>query len=212
MTTIAILGSGRVATSLASGLATAGHRLTIGARQPAEAQSRWQRPEVEFALPAEAVAAAEIVFNATPGDTSLERLGALAEPLAGKLLVDVANATGRDGEGRPSGLLYPSDSLAERLQAALPATRVVKTLNTMLAPVMSNPRLLAATPTAFLSGNDAQAKAAVRSLLADMGWEDGAMLDLGGIQTARGPEAVMLMVPDIMRASGFKPFAVAVAR
>ena len=192
--------------------AAAGHRLTIGARQPEEARSRWQGPAAEFAIPAEAIAAAEVVFNATPGDTSVERLGALAEPLAGKLLVDVANATSRDGAGRPNGLLYPSDSLAERLQAVLPATCVVKTLNTMLAPVMSNPHLLTAMPTAFLSGNDAQAKVMVRSLLADMGWEDGAVLDLGGIETARGPEAVMLMVPDIMRASGFKPFAVAIAR
>ncbi len=212
MTTIAILGSGRVAASLAVGLARAGHRLTIGARQPEEARSRWQGPAAEFATPAEAAAAAAVVFNATPGDTSVERLSALADALAGKLLVDVANATGRDEAGRPSGLLYPSDSLAERLQAALPAARVVKTLNTMLAPVMSNPRLLAVMPTAFLSGNDADAKAAVRSLLADMGWEDGAMLDLGGIETARAPEAMILMTSAIVRAFGFKPFALAIAR
>jgi hypothetical protein len=212
MTTIAILGSGRVAASLASGLAKTGHRIVIGAREPENAQVAWRGPEVRFDRPCGVIAAAEIVFNATPGDTSLERLGAMAEALAGKLLVDVANATSRDREGRPSGLLYPSDSLAERLQAALPATHVVKTLNTMLAPVMSNPRMLAASPTAFLSSDDAQAKATVRSLLADMGWEDEWMLDLGGIETARGPEAVMLMVPDIMRASGFKPFAISIAR
>ena len=212
MTTIAILGSGRVATSLATGLAKAGHQPVIGVRKPAEAQAAWQGPQARFVTHAEAIAAAAVVFNATPEDTSLERLGAMADALAGKLLVDVANATGRDSDGRPSGLLYPTDSLAERLQAALPATHVVKALNTMLAPVMSNPGLLAAAPTVFLSGNDAGAKAAVRSLLADMGWEDGRVLDLGGVETARGPEAVMLMVPDIMRASGFKPFAVSIAR
>ena len=212
MTTIAILGSGRVATSLATGLAKAGHQLTIGAREPETARAAWQGPEAPFDRHGGAIAAAEVVVNATPGDTSLERLGAMAGALTDKLLIDVANATGRDAQGRPSGLLYPADSLAERLQAALPATRIVKTLNTMLAPVMSDPRMLAATPTAFLSGDDAQAKTTVRTLLTDLGWEDGWMLDLGGIETARGPEAVMLMVPDIMRASGFRPFAVSIAR
>lgn len=89
---------------------------------------------------------------------------------------------------------------------------MVKTLNTMLAPVMSNPGLLSASPTVFLSGDDPEAKATARALLAGMGWPEAAMLDLGGVQTARGPEAVMLMVPDIMKASGFTPFAISVAR
>ncbi len=135
----------------------------------------------------------------------------MAGALTGKVLVDVANATGRDAQGRPSGLLYPTDSLAERLQAALQATHVVKTLNTMLAPVMSSPGTLAAPPTVFLSGNDAAARTIVRSLLAGMGWNDDWILDLGGIETARGPEAIMLLVPDIMKARGFRPFAVSIA-
>lgn len=94
----------------------------------------------------------------------------------------------------------------------MPKTCAVKTLNTMLTPVISDPAMLGTPATVFLSGDDAVAKAVVRGVLADMGWSDGAMLDLGGIASARGPEAVMLLVPDIMKASGFKPFAVAVAR
>lgn len=209
--TIAILGSGRVATSLATGLARAGHRLLIGVRAPGEPRS-WNGPEVTFVSHEEAIGAAGIVINATPGGTSLERLGAMAGALSGKLLIDVANATGRDERGAPSGLLYPTDSLAERLQAALPNTRVVKTLNTMLAPVMSDPAMLAGSPTVYLSGNDADAKATARALLVDLGWQGAQILDLGGIETARGPEAVMLLVADVMKAIGFKPFAVSPVR
>ncbi len=209
--TIAILGSGRVAASLAAGLARNGREIVIGVRNNEGAKS-WSGPAVRFASHREAIAAADIVFNATPGDTSLERLAAVADALAGKLLVDVANATGRDERGAPSGLLYPNDSLAERLQAVLPETRVVKTLNTMLAPVMSNPAMLVGTPTVYLSGNDAHAKATVRALLVDMSWQDTQVLDLGGIETARGPEAVMLLVTDVMKATGFKPFAVSPVR
>ena len=209
--TIAILGSGRVATSLASGLARAGHQIIIGVRDTDDART-WNGPEVRFVNHPEAIAAADVVFNATPGDTSVERLEALADSLTGKLLVDIANATGRDERGAPSGLLYPTDSLAERLQAALPQTRVVKTLNTMLAPVMSNPAILTGSATAYLSGNNSDAKATVRALLVDMGWQDAHVLDLGGIETARGPEAVMLLVTDVMKATGFKPFAVSPVR
>lgn len=212
MTAIAILGSGRVAASLAAALARAGHRLTMGTRDQVEAQSRWQGPTVTFAAPGAAAEASDIVFNATPGDTSIERLTGIADALAGKILVDVANASRRNEAGVPEGLLYPSDSLAERLQAALPATRLVKTLNTVLSPVMDNPGILAAAPTAFLSGNEADAKAQVRLLLADMGWLDEWVVDLGGIETARGPEAVILMMPGIIRAFGLKPFAISVAR
>lgn len=127
------------------------------------------------------------------------------------MLVDVANATGRDEQGNPNGLLYPTGSLAERLQKELLATRVVKTLNTMLAPVMNDPAAFDAAPTAFLSGDDAAAKAQVRALLADMGWQDGWIRDLGGIATARKPEAIILLVSDAIKARGFKPFAVAIA-
>ncbi len=208
-TTLAVLGAGRVATSLATGLVKAGHDVIIGVRQPDTVKS-WTGPQVSFAGLLEAIAASDIIFNATPGYTSVESLTAMAGALTGKVLVDVANATGRDTHGRPNGLLYPTDSLAERLQAALPQTHVVKTLNTMLAPVMSNPGELATSPTAFLSGNDVTAKTIVRSLLAEMGWKDDWILDLGGIETARGPEAVMLLVPDIIRARGFRPFSVSV--
>lgn len=209
--TIAILGSGRVATSLAAGLAKAGHRLVIGVRVPDDVRA-WTGPDVTFVTHEEAIRAAAVVFNATPGDTSVERLGAMTEALAGKVLVDVANATGRDERGAPSGLLYPGDSLAERLQAALPQTHVVKTLNTMLAPVMSDPTMLAGSPTVYLSGDDADAKTTVRALLVDLGWKDAQVLDLGRIATARGPEAVMLLVTDVMKATGFKPFAVSPVR
>lgn len=210
MTAIAILGSGRVAASLATGLKRGGHDITIGTRRPDDARADWKGPEVTFATPASAIAGSEIIFNATPGDTSVERLSALAGSLAGKLLVDVANATIRDAAGGVDALIYPGDSLAERLQAALPATSVVKTLNTMLAPVMSDPGLLSASPSVFLSGDDADAKDVVRGLLADMGWATGQMIDLGGIASARGPEAVMLMVSGVMRAVGFRPVALSI--
>ncbi|MGW1268730.1 NADPH-dependent F420 reductase [Streptomyces sp. NPDC002491] len=198
MTMIAVLGNGRVGGSLALALARAGHDVTVADRSPGSA--------------ADAVRAAQIVVNATPGAGSLERLVALREELRGKILVDVSNATVDGPDGLPAGLLYPGSSLAEQLQEALPGTHVVKTLNTMLYTVMTAPAALSQTPTAFLSGTDPDAKQVVRGLLADLGWQQEWVTDLGGIVTARAAEAAILFVPHVIRADGFAPFAVSITR
>jgi predicted dinucleotide-binding enzyme len=211
MSTIAVLGSGRVATTLANGLAAAGHKVTIGSRDPETTAANRADHDVAVAGIAEAVAEADVVINATPGETAVERLGALQAELAGRILVDVANATTRTADGVPGGLVYPGSSLGQRLQEALPRTRVVKTLNTMLFSVMADPGSLQTAPTAFLSGDDDDAKSVVRGLLHDLGWDDEHILDLGGIRSAEGVEAVMLLVPDLVKARGFRPFAITVA-
>jgi predicted dinucleotide-binding enzyme len=107
--------------------------------------------------------------------------------------------------------LYPNSSVAEHLQRALPGTHVVKTLNTMLFTVMTDPRGLTTPPTAFLSGNDPTAKATATGLLAELGWPLPWIEDLGDITTARGPEAVVLLVPHVIRSRGLKPFALSLA-
>ncbi len=212
MNRIGILGTGRVATALATRLASTGHDVMIGTRNVAESSARWTGPAVTFATHSQTAREVPLLINATPGDTSLERLGALREELEGKILVDVSNATRRGADGLPAGLLYPDSSLAEHLQQALPGTRVVKTLNTMLFTVMVDPRGLTVPPTAFLSGNDGGAKAAVRELLHALGWPPAWLEDLGDISTARGTEALMLLVPHLVRSRGFAPFALTVAR
>ncbi|MEV7169770.1 NAD(P)-binding domain-containing protein [Streptomyces sp. NPDC093224] len=198
MSTIAVLGKGRVGGSLAAALTGAGHEVSMADSTPGAAAS--------------AARAARIVVNATPGADSLERLAALREELRGKILVDVSNATVDGPDGLPADLLYPGSSLAERLQEALPATYVVKTLNTMLYPVMTAPAILAQAPDAFLSGDDAEAKQTVRDLLVDLGWSKEWITDLGGIRTARATEAAILFVPHVIRSHGFTPFAISVAR
>ncbi|MGX1368585.1 putative dinucleotide-binding enzyme [Streptomyces canus] len=198
MTMIAVLGNGRVGGGLALALTRAGHEVTVADRSPGSA--------------ADAARTARVVINATPGARSVERLAALREELRGKILVDVSNATVDGPDGLPAELLHPGSSLAELLQEALPDTRVVKTLNTMLHTVMTAPAALSQTPTAFLSGQDPQAKEVVRGLLADLGWQREWVTDLGGIETARATEAAVLFVPHVIRSSGFAPFAVSITR
>ncbi|HMH93739.1 MAG TPA: NAD(P)-binding domain-containing protein [Streptosporangiaceae bacterium] len=187
---LGILGTGKVAQTLAQHWSAAGHDITFGSRKPAEAGA----PGAPVASLAGAVAGSDVVVNATPGSVSLavaQSIGAAA--FAGKVLVDVANANTPSLE-----LVYPNSSLAEKLQAALPAARVVKTLNTAAMSVLTEPASLPPS-SVFVSGDDAGAKATVTSLLADLGWPDGSVVDLGPITSARGPEHYFLMFAAIMQ-------------
>jgi 8-hydroxy-5-deazaflavin:NADPH oxidoreductase len=187
---LGILGTGQVAQTLAQHWSAAGHDITFGSRKPAEADALG----APVASPADAVAGSDVVVNATPGSASLAVVQAIgAAAFAGKVLVDVANANTPSFE-----LVYPNSSLAEKLQAALPAARVVKTLNTAAMSVLTEPASLPPS-SVFVSGDDAGAKAVVTSLLTDLGWPDGSVIDLGPIASARGPEHYFLMFAAIMQ-------------
>ncbi|MCQ4044707.1 NADPH-dependent F420 reductase [Streptantibioticus rubrisoli] len=215
MTSIGILGTGRVGANLARKLAATGHHVVLGRRNPKErtaAPAENADPRISFTDQRTTARTTDIVINATPGDSALDRLTDLRTELAGKILIDVSNATRDTDDGLPGDLCYPGSSLAEQLQAALPDTRVVKTLNTMLFTVMTHPETLATPPTVYLSGNDEHAKKTVTDLLGDLGWQPAWIEDLGDITTARATEAMILVVPHLLRRHGFKPFAVSLAR
>jgi predicted dinucleotide-binding enzyme len=170
---VAILGSGNVTRALTQKLNAAGHVLIVGSRDPHDPSVRdWaQQAGVRLAPLRAASAQAEVAINATPGQASLDSLRPLAPALAGKVLIDIANAVETGPDGLATSLLYPGGSLAEELQRALPDTKVVKTLNTMgPASLMADPTSLLAPLTAFLSGDDTDAKTLVTGLLNQLGW------------------------------------------
>ncbi|AEN13004.1 MULTISPECIES: NAD(P)-binding domain-containing protein [unclassified Streptomyces] len=214
MTSIGILGTGRVGTNLAGKLSSAGHHVTLGGRSPKDPTDRaaGAASRITFADQRTTARTADIVINATPGDSSLDRLTDLRTELSGKILVDVSNATRDADDGLPGELCHPGSSLAEKLQAALPGTHVVKTLNTMLFMVMTAPETLGTPPTVYVSGDDEKAKKSVTGLLGDLGWQPAWIEDLGDISTARATEAMVLVVPHVLRRHGFEPFAVSLAR
>jgi hypothetical protein len=205
---IGIIGSGQVAQTLAGRLLELGNGVTISSRDTAQAKDRgWGViPSAEdFAATqrelgrraaagsfAAAAAHGEVVINATAGEHSLAALEAAGEAnLAGKILIDVANPLDFSA-GMPPTLLYcNTDSLGERIQAAFPASRVVKSLNTVNAHVMVDPRQLSEPTAVFVAGNDKEAKDWVHHDLLErwFGWEQ--VLDLGDIGAARGLEMWM---------------------
>ena len=191
---IAILGTGRVPKTITPKLAAAGHEVVLGSRDPAS-PPEWVTPLTVVTVEslADAAASGELIVNALPGPVALETLDAMAAvAFEGKVLMDIGNAA-VSGE-RGFELLYPNGSLAEEIQKALPGTRVVKSMNTMNTSVMEDPTALSGPSSIFVSGDDANAKQAVKDLLRDLGWPQEWIVDLGGLATARGPEHMFLMM------------------
>ncbi|WP_407572957.1 NADPH-dependent F420 reductase [Deinococcus altitudinis] len=208
--TVSVLGTGRVGSHIAAVLTQRGHTVTLGSRSPEQAIVRWTGPAVPILSLEEAAGTAPMVVNALPGDQALSVLTSLKAALSGRVLLDLANATTRTESSME--LLYPGSSLAEQLQKVLPETWVVKSLNTMTYTVMTNPQGQVAPPTAFLAGNDSEAKQAVQKLLDALGWPPEWQLDLGDVTAARGSEALFLLVPFLVRARGFEPFSISVTQ
>lgn len=64
--------------------------------------------------------------------------------------------------------------------------------------------------TVFVSGNDPLAKSDVAGLLRDFGWSDDAIIDLGGIESARGPEHYFILFGGLAEALGSMQFNIRV--
>ena len=221
---IGIIGSGRVAQTLAAKLLELGNRVTVSSRDTtrekdlgasgavpsADAFAAAQRAlgrEAAAGSFADAAAAGEVVINATAGGHSLEALQAAgAANLAGKILVDVANPLDFSHGMPPTLLFCNTESLGERIQGAFPEARVVKSLNTTNAQVMVDPRQLTEPSAIFVAGNDQEAKDWVRKELLErwFGWEQ--VLDLGDITAARGLEMWMPLWLRLMGATGTAAF------
>ncbi|MFE2287656.1 NADPH-dependent F420 reductase [Streptomyces sp. NPDC059443] len=210
----AVLGTGIVGRTIATRLLSLGHEVVIGTRDPEATLARgdyaeWQAAQPQAGLTgfAEAARQGEVLVNATGGRVSLAALTeADAAHLDGKILIDIANPLDFS-HGFPPGLdPVDSDSLGELIQRTFPGLRVVKTLNTMSCQVMVDPARVPGDHTVFLSGEDAEAKKAVRELLDSFGWGDHTVIDLGGIETARGTEMLLPIWLRLMGALGHTDF------
>jgi 8-hydroxy-5-deazaflavin:NADPH oxidoreductase len=197
---IGVLGTGMVGRTISGKLEALGHDVRVGSRTAGDGK-------VVFA---DAAAHGEVLFNCTAGSGSLNALAAAGEEnLAGKLLIDVSNALDFSGGG-PALFTTSTDSLGERIQAAFPAARVVKALNTMNCTVMVDPGLVPGDHVVFVCGNDDAAKDEARELLGEFGWPAERIVDLGDISAARGTEMYVMLWVLLMRTTGSATFNIAV--
>ncbi len=196
--TVAIIGTGNVASALGPEFAQQGHDIIYGSRDP-------DRAEVAelvtgtggnaFATgQAEAVVQADIVVLAVPGGVAQEVAASLGD-LSGKIIIDPTNQVAPGDDGFMS---HPSaTSNAEDIQATFPDARVVKAFNTLNFRTMIDPETSGGPVTIPLAGNDPDAKATVAALVKGMGLES---IDVGSVRSAHVLEGMLIIWLNARRA------------
>ncbi len=171
---IAVIGTGRMGTGLATGLTKAGHEVVFGSRDPLSAEEAVrQSGAAGAATHAEAANGAVVVILAVPWvgvEATIPRLG----DLTGKVLIDITNPY-------VDGRIQPDVSTTERIQEWAPGARVVKGWNHVYATNLTRPEVDGQASSVFLAGDDADAKETAAGLARDIGFDP---VDVGGAEKA----------------------------
>jgi predicted dinucleotide-binding enzyme len=112
----------------------------------------------------------------------------LGDTIDGKPLVDVTNALTRDMH---AAVDTSKTSGAEELQKMAPRAKVVKAFNTSFAAEMDSGQAQGQKLSAFIAGDDEQAKQPVLEMARDIGFD---AVDTGPLETARQLEAMARLV------------------
>lgn len=185
---ITIVGAGNLGAALGRRWAAAGHAVTFAVKDPAagdDAVTGGLPSGARLAAVEGAAAGAEVVVLAVPAmavDGVLDALG----PLDGVVLADATNPVG------PGFRLRTFDdgaSQAERIQARVPAARVVKAFNQTGFGNVADP-FAYGRPVLFVAGDDEAARAAALALSADLGFE---AVDAGPLVRARELEHLAML-------------------
>lgn len=194
---IAILGTGSVGQTIGSKLIALGHQVMMGSRTANNEKAMEfadKNPGAEAGTFEDAAHFGMLIFNCVKGEKTLEALKMTNNAMDGKILIDLANPLDFS-QGMPPGLipeLSNFNSLGEEIQKQYPQVLVVKTLNTMWCGLMVDPNLISeGDHINYICGNDSDSKVKVKSLLAEFGWKDENLIDLGDITNARATEAVL---------------------
>jgi len=171
---IAIIGKGNVGTALSSGLSKAGHQIKFGHRDPKENVS-------------DAAKWGELIILAVPyenSDNAIENIKPFADK---KIVIDVMNAIGANMN---LGISCTT-STAEQTQKKLREAYVVKAFNTVFAPNQSTARVGNEQLTAFIAGDNLEAKKTVAQLTKDIGFDP---VDCGPLAAARNLESMAKLI------------------
>jgi predicted dinucleotide-binding enzyme len=188
MTRIGVLGSGQVGQVLASGFKRHGYDVRIGSRTPGSLAAFSSKAGIGTGTFEEVAAHGELLVLAVLGRAAEEALRlAGAANLEGKPIIDTTNpiSDAPPVDGVIQFFTGPNSSLMEQLQAAFPEAHFVKAFNSVGNARMVNPIFQDGQPTMFYCGNDAAAKAQVRTILQQFGWEPA---DMGSAAAARAIE------------------------
>ena len=163
---VAVLGgTGEQGRGLARRLALAGHRVVLGSRdrERAVAAAQGLPADVEGADNATAAELGDVVIVAVPWEGHRELLTALAQPLAGKVVIDCVNPLGFDKSGA-FALDVEEGSAAEQAAAVLPDSTVVAAFHHVSAVLLLDETVASVDTDVLVLGDDRSATDTVQAL------------------------------------------------
>lgn len=173
---IAIVGAGRVGSTLGQRLGAKGHHVLYGVREPDD--PKYEGLEVETVE--EAVDSADVVILAVPWRAARDAVEALGD-VGDRVVIDVTNPFGEDR----AHLRHPELSGTEQLRAWLRGGRLVKAFNITGSGNLGDPAYPKGKPVMFVAGEDAAAKELALSLATELGFD---AMDAGGMIATRDLE------------------------
>jgi hypothetical protein len=189
MKNIAVLGSGVVGQVLADGFLKHGYDVMRGTREPKKLADWKEKAGAKASVGtfAEAAKWGDLVVIAVKGTAAESAVDLCEGHLAGKTVIDANNpiADAPPVNGVLQYFTAANDSLMERLQKKAPAAKFVKAFSCVGNAFMVNPDFHGQKPTMFICGDDAGAKAQVKTILDQFGWETA---DMGAVTAARAIE------------------------
>jgi len=193
---IGIIGAGNIGGSLGKVWGVKGHEIVYGVRDAGSPKTQKALASGAKAVSiAEAAAFGEMIVLAVPGDALKETVAALGD-VSGKIIVDTTNRFSAEPNAAPSA--------AEDIARFAPGARVVKAFNTMGWETLIDPIFSGQAVTAFVCGDDSDAKKVVMNLAQDIGL--GAV-DAGPLSNAAAVESIARLWVFMMRNGLGRDFA-----
>lgn len=179
---LAIIGAGRVGTTLGGRWSGLGHEVVYGVRDPDDARHAALGTR---ALPADAVRGVDVVLVALPWESAETVLRSI--DVGAAVVIDATNplaANARELTG------HPELSGAELVARWTGSARVVKAFNTTGSANMADPGYPGGAPVMPVAGDDPDAKATVMALALEIGFD---AIDAGGLSAASDLEHLAMI-------------------
>lgn len=195
-------GTGPAGAGLAVRLAAAGIDVHLGSRDEARAQStadalnqRWSLDAPILGVTNTAACHRDVVVLATSAESIVETAAMLADELAGRIVICMANLLVRTKRSFEA-VLPPEGSVAKAVQAAAPAANVVAAFQNLPAAALADlERELRAD--VLICGDDKDAVATVMAITSTVAGLDP--IDAGALVNAAGVEALTAILLNVNR-------------
>lgn len=183
MTSISIIGTGKMGSAIADVSARAGANIQI-IRRRAGAGSSPERADAEYGVIGDELTG-ELVVLAVPYEAVADVLAHYRNQLNGKVVIDISNPI--DFTTYDELLVPPDSSAAAEIAKDSPGAAVVKAFNVNFGDTLATGTNGTTRTTVLLAGDDADAKIAVIALVEAAGLR---AVDAGPLSRARELEAL----------------------